>query len=93
MSGKTITSKGAGWHRFGRKTGPGESAHRGPKRTLNELSDEFGIGKRALVMALAADPGAPKPEIDNCNTTCVARVQWFDHREMRRWWAARKAAT
>lgn len=65
--------------------------HRGPRRTIKELADEFGISAIALGRYMAADPSGPRAELDLKNS--VVRNRWYDPTVARDWWARRQAST
>lgn len=56
----------------------------GPKRTLDEMAEEFGVKKYTLVARLR-DHGGPKPVIRQ-NAQLVRHTTWYDPKAMRAWW-------
>ena len=57
----------------------------GPKRTLQEMADEFSVSKMTLVRLLAQRDG-PKPVLRQ--SSAVVRSTWYDPKAVREWWAA-----
>ena len=60
-----------------------------PLKTTTEMADELGVSPNWLGRYIKADQMAPKPKID-CRSGTV-KNWWYDPREVRAWWAARKA--
>ena len=55
-----------------------------PKRTLDEMADEFGVSKRTLVNLIRYHKG-PKPYAQH-NARAVRRTTWYEPAEIRTWW-------
>lgn len=57
----------------------------GPKRTITEIADEFGVHKNRLCILLGTH-GGPKPVLKH--RSIATRSTWYDPTEMRKWWHA-----
>lgn len=60
-----------------------------PLRTTTEMADEFGVDRSLLGRLLKKDPAAPTPRVNSRSAT--VKNLWYDPREVRKWWATRKA--
>jgi len=55
-------------------------AAKGPKRTIPELAEEFGVSTPCLRAYLARREGAPKAVLHH------GQRAWYDLHEVREWW-------
>ena len=68
--------------RSGRRKGFGG----GPKRTLKEMAEEFGVPVKTLASKLGHYNG-PKSSLKQ-QSNFVTNAAWYDPAEMRTWWNA-----
>lgn len=57
----------------------------GPKRTITEMADEFGVRRQRLIAVLNHRDG-PAPVLKQRSNAIGAT--WYDPTEMRKWWHA-----
>lgn len=60
-----------------------------PLRTVTELAEILGVSRQALGRALKNDPDAPKCKRSNRNSCAASRSDWYEPREVVRWYRQR----